>query len=278
MLVELTEFTGITPDNPPIRQFSTSGVDKRRRGIRSIDRKVHAAAHRHRPWTLTTTSTTMSSSTTPFASSSDHSFFSKSKYSAVGSSTVVTTRVVAVPRPPNPRAGAPAIKVTAQSPSSAKPFRETDVAKRKSEEDLLHAVHKKRRVTPEMSNNRACTNAMEPQHRTRPSSVASSSTPSTSSRQTSAAPSPLANEVMSSPSTRATSVVSAATPSIPARECWIVADGRPGTGFLSSESVVQDLMKGYKACEYALYTTPPSRRDAQSVPCAFPLGQARAWS
>ncbi|KAH9855768.1 S-adenosyl-L-methionine-dependent methyltransferase [Lenzites betulinus] len=109
---------------------------------------------------------------------------------------------------------------------------------------------------------------MEPQHRTRPSSVASSSTPSTSSRQTSAAPSPLANEVMSSPSTRATSVVSAATPSIPARECWIDADGRPGTEFLSSESVVQDLMKGYKA----YFTNPedPEDRSFDPHPTHYP--------
>ncbi|KAI0820629.1 DOT1-domain-containing protein [Trametes gibbosa] len=88
---------------------------------------------------------------------------------------------------------------------------------------------------------------MVPQPRTRPFSVASSFTPSSSSRQTSVAPSPLANELMSSPSTRATSVVSAAAPSIPARECWIDADGKPGAGFLSSESIVRDLMKGYKA-------------------------------
>ncbi|EIW65294.1 DOT1-domain-containing protein [Trametes versicolor FP-101664 SS1] len=70
---------------------------------------------------------------------------------------------------------------------------------------------------------------------------------SSSSRQTSAAPSPLANEMLSTPSTRATSVASPAPPPNAARDCWIDGDGKPGPGFLSSESVVQSLMKGYKA-------------------------------
>ncbi|KAI0638789.1 hypothetical protein C8Q77DRAFT_6887 [Trametes polyzona] len=188
----------------------------------------------------------MSSSSTPIASSSDLSFFSKSKYSAAGSSTVVTTRVVAVPRPPGPT---PAIKLTARPTpsSSSKASREADLAKRKSEEALVHAGHKRRRVSPEVSARADARGQEAPPHlpRTRASSRISSS-----SRQTSVAPSPLSNELFSAPSTRATSVASATPPSVPARECWIDGHGKPGPGFLSSESIVRDLMKGYKACEY----------------------------
>ncbi|KAI0353181.1 DOT1-domain-containing protein [Trametes cingulata] len=176
----------------------------------------------------------MSSSSTSFAPSSDHSFFTKPRYSVSGSSTVVTTRLVPAAHYPDPRAGAPAIKVTAQpTPSSSNPSRDADVVKRKRVEALVHSSHKRRRV-----------------------------------RQTSVAPSPLSNELLSSPSTRATSVASVAPPSIAARECWIDDDGKPGTGFLSSESVVRDLMKGYKA--YFSNPLDPEDRSFDPHPTHYP--------
>ncbi|KAI0668731.1 S-adenosyl-L-methionine-dependent methyltransferase [Trametes maxima] len=186
----------------------------------------------------------MNSSSLPIASSSDHSFFSKSKYTSPASSTVVTTRLVAIPRAAPPRAGAPVIKVTAQpSASPSKPPRDLEVFKRKSEEVLQRASAKKRRVTPEVTKLGGARDSPPPRKR----SLRAASKSSASSRQTSIAPSPLCNELLSSPSTRATSVASPAPPSIPARECWITQEGYPGPGFLSSELVVQGLMKGYKA-------------------------------
>ncbi|KAI0641200.1 S-adenosyl-L-methionine-dependent methyltransferase [Trametes meyenii] len=201
----------------------------------------------------------------PFAASSDHSFFSKSKFTAPGSSTVVTTRLVAVPRAAPPRAGAPVIKVSAQpAASSPKPSRDFEVLKRKNNEVLQRAPAKKRRVNPEVS---ILGGARDSPPRTRSLRAASKS--SASSRQTSIAPSPLCNELRSSPSTRATSVASSVPPSIPARECWITEEGYPGLGFLSSESVVQDLMKGYKA--YFNNPDDPSDRSFDPHPTDYPF-------
>ncbi|KAI9068146.1 DOT1-domain-containing protein [Trametes sanguinea] len=200
------------------------------------------------------------SSSTPVASSSDHSFFSKSKYPSAGSSTVVTTRVVAVPRAVT---GAPAVKVTAQSASSSsssKTSRVADAAKRKREDALSRVVHKKRRVSPDVSTNGA--DAKPSQSRTRSVSAATSTRSSASSRQPSAAPSPLTRELRGSPSTRATSVASSTAPPIAARECWIDADGNPGGDFVSSEVVVKDLMKTYKA----YFTNPLDSEDRSFDP------------
>ncbi|OSD05613.1 DOT1-domain-containing protein [Trametes coccinea BRFM310] len=205
------------------------------------------------------------SSSTPVASSSDHSFFSKPKYpSAAGSSTVVTTRVVAVPRAGT---GAPAIKVTAQSAaSSSKPSRGTEAAKRKSDDSLSRVVHKKRRVSPDISTSNADTKPS--QLRTRSPRAATSTRSSASSRQASAAPSPLAHELRGSPSTQATSVASSTAPPIAARECWIDEDGNPGRDFVSSEAVVKDLMKTYKA----YFTNPedPEDRSFDPHPTEYP--------
>ncbi|KAI8983191.1 S-adenosyl-L-methionine-dependent methyltransferase [Trametes punicea] len=211
----------------------------------------------------------MSSSSAPLASSSDLSFFSKPKYAAAGSSTVVTTRVVAVPRFPDPRARAPAIKVTAQpTPFSSKSTRETVDAKRKREEALLQFNHKKRRLSSGISKSEE---ARTPQPRTRAPSVAASTSSSASSRQPSIAPSPVSNTQTSSasaPSTRATSVASSAAPPVAARDCWIDEDGRPGPGFLSSEIVVKDLMKAYKA--YFSNPLDPEDRSFDPHPTDYP--------
>ena len=178
-----------------------------------------------------TTTTTMGSS---FAPSADHAFFSTLDFSS-GSSTVVATRVVpvpALPQDPHASASAATIMVTAQDPSSPpSPQRESDaLPKRKSTDTLARKVAKRRRVSP----------PTEPPSRASSRALASS-------RQTSRASSLLSAEGSSAPSTRATSVASAVPP--PPRECWIDANGHPGPGFLSSEVVVRDLMKGYKSCE-----------------------------
>ncbi len=181
----------------------------------------------------------MSSSSTSLAASTDHSFFSTLKFSSSGSSTLVTTRVVAVPGPQDPRAGAPTIKVTAQEVLSSTPSRDLDALnKRKSTDGFARNTAKKRRVSPPQD---------EP---TDPRTRASRTSPiaSGSSRYSSRASSLLSVDSASTPSTRATSVASV-PPVPPPRECWIDEKGDPGDGFLSSEAVVRNLMRGYKRCE-----------------------------
>ncbi|KAI0656838.1 S-adenosyl-L-methionine-dependent methyltransferase [Cubamyces menziesii] len=209
----------------------------------------------------------MASSSTSLASSTDRSFFSKPKFSSAGTSTVVTTRVVAVPRSSDPRTSAPTIKVTAQpTPSSSKPPRQSDATKRKNEDVLPHTANKKRRVSPEAP---GPSTTKDRQPRTRSSSAIASSKSSASSRQTSVALSPLSNEITASPSTRASSVASSSALSIAARECWIGEDGRPGPGFISSEAVVKNLMmKGYKA--YFTNPADPEDRSFDPHPTLYP--------
>ncbi|KAI0770956.1 S-adenosyl-L-methionine-dependent methyltransferase [Trametes elegans] len=191
----------------------------------------------------------MSSSSTPVASSSDRSFFSKSKYHTPGSSTVVTTRVVPVLRSPDSRAPAPALKVTAQPRPSTKPGRKADPFKRRNADADEYTPNKKRRVTPEISRG-----VPARELRTHASSLTAS---------------PAANELVSTPSTRATSVASTPPPPPPPpRECWIDEKGDPGLGFLSSEEVVRDLMKGYVA--YFKNPDDPTDRSFDPHPTDYP--------
>lgn len=185
----------------------------------------------------------MSSSSTPFASSTDLAFFSSSTSSTSGSSTYVTTRWIPVTFDHPSRAGAPTIKVTAQEaprPIPPRPRKADAVHKRKSEDALTRPYSKRRRVSPSHDT------------RSAPETRASSAVPSPGSRrQTSLARSYLSPSYSS---TRATSSTPSTRSSVgplpgPPRECWIDEDGKPGPGFLSSEAVVQKLMKGYKACK-----------------------------
>lgn len=137
------------------------------------------------------------------------------------------------------------IKVTAQEVFSSAPSRDLDaLSKRKSTDNLVRKVAKKRRVSPPQDA------LAEPRTRaSRASPIASGS-----SRYSSRASSLLSVESASAPSTRATSVASV-PPTPPLRECWIDEHGSPGDDFLSSEVVVRRLMKGYKSCEYSIATT-----------------------
>ena len=192
---------------------------------------------------LFTSTTTMSSSSTSLAASTDLSFFTTLKFSS-GSSTLVTTRVTAVPGPQDPRSGAPTIKVTAQETLSSTPWRDLDaLSKRKSSDNLARKVAKRRRVSPPQDA------PFEPRTR---APIASES-----SRYSSRASSLLSVDSSSTPSTRATSVASVPPPP-PPRECWIDEKGDPGDDVLSSEAVVLSLMKGYKSCECSIATAFPS--------------------
>ena len=169
-------------------------------------------------------------------------FFAKHYGHSSGPSVVVTTRLVAYT--PDPRANAPAIRLTAPFPPST---RDTDAfMKRKREDPPAGVVVKRRRVSP----------APHKPHTAQPlaakhTAASPSPSSSSSSRYTSVAPSSLSPEPgPSSPSTRATSVASMGPSQHEGRKCWIDADGKPGPGFVSSELVVQRLMKRYKRCEY----------------------------
>ncbi|RPD59337.1 DOT1-domain-containing protein [Lentinus tigrinus ALCF2SS1-7] len=211
----------------------------------------------------------MSSSSTPFASSTDHSFFSNPLSSTSSSSTVVTTRLIPVTRPPDPRAGAPTIKVTAHGPPAPTTSRDADAStKRKCDEPLARNAVKKRRVSPLQD----AGNVPQSQSRASSLSAAPSPGPSGSSRQSSLAPTYLSADRPSSPSTRATSVASVGPPtSGPPKECWIEEDGKPGPGFLSSEVVVQRLMKGYKA--YFKNPHDPDDMSWEPHPTKYPVAE-----
>ncbi|KAI1785576.1 DOT1-domain-containing protein [Ganoderma leucocontextum] len=195
---------------------------------------------------------------TPTTTMSSSSFFSTLKFSSSGSSTLVTARVTAVPGPHDPRAGAPTIKVTAQEVFSSTPSRDLDAfSKRKSTDNLARKAAKKRRVSPPQDA------PTEPRTRaSRTSPIASGS-----SRYSSRASSLLSAESASTPSTRATSVASV-PPAPPPRECWIDENGKPGDGFLSSEVVVRNLMKGYK--QYFNNSLDPQDKSFDPHPTDYP--------
>ncbi|RDX51424.1 hypothetical protein OH76DRAFT_1504670 [Lentinus brumalis] len=234
------------------------------------------------PSMLLTPTTTMSSSSTPSTSSTDHSFFSNPRSSTLGSSTVVKTRLIPATRPPDPRAGAPTIKVTAYSPPAVTTSRDADASpKRKCEDPVARKAVKKRRVSPLKDAGNV------PQSLSRASSLsaAPSPVPSGSSRQSSLAPTYLSTDTLSPPSTRATSVASVGPPAGgPPRECWIEEGGTPGPGFLSSEIVVQRLMKGYISCKCSVFLLQTAfslrreRRSRGSVPHGVCTYSYSEWS
>ncbi|TFK79576.1 DOT1-domain-containing protein [Polyporus arcularius HHB13444] len=203
----------------------------------------------------------MSSSSTPSASSTDHSFFSNPRSSTSGSSTVVKTRLIPATRPPDPRAGAPTIKVTAYSPPAATTSRDADASpKRKCEDPVARKAVKKRRVSPLKDAGNV------------PQSLSRASSLSAVPRQSSLAPTYLSTDTLSPPSTRATSVASVGPPAGgPPRECWIEEGGTPGPGFLSSEIVVQRLMKGY--ISYFKNPHDPDDMSWEPHPTKYPVAE-----
>ncbi|KAI0757683.1 hypothetical protein C8Q80DRAFT_115409 [Daedaleopsis nitida] len=207
--------------------------------------------------------TTMSSSSTPLLASAAPSFFSNLSHSTSGSSTLITTRFIPYIPPGDPHAGAPTIKVTAKEPP--KHARDPDaLPKRKSQDPLTRRNTKKRRVSP-------------PQEaQTRASSAVSSPAPSGSSSYASPAPTHLSAIRLGrfTRDTRHASSASSARSSVgpppgPPRKCWVDEDGKPGSGFLSSEAVVRGLMKGYKACEFSCLRIGLHVRSARGHPLSF---------
>ncbi|EMD41366.1 hypothetical protein CERSUDRAFT_146284 [Gelatoporia subvermispora B] len=200
----------------------------------------------------------------------DLSFFSKSKSPNVGASSAspitVTTRVVAVQRPPNPASGA--LKVTARSatpvaksetpPPTLGKKRRADVEER----DLLAVKKPRLGSAPSRSQSEARSRApsVAPPLEAPPPTTASASR---SSRRSS----PLNAEAESSRS-RSASVFPIPEPPAP-RKCWTEQDGQPGPGFLSSEVIVQRLIKSYKA--YFVNPEDPSDKFWEPHPTDYPV-------
>lgn len=170
-----------------------------------------------------------------------------SSTSSMAAGCGVTTRVVTVHRPLKPLTGA--LKITARpatpidppsspaSTSSKRPAETIDsLATRPAKKQRLQSASSKSATrSPSVSSDHSRASSYTP---SRHSSLATTQlyTTRSTSRATSACS-----------GSRSASVLPSAEP-LPPRECWITEDGRPGPGLLSSECVVRDLMRSYKAC------------------------------
>ena len=181
------------------------------------------------------------------ASRPDTNFFSSSSAPASSSApSAVTTRVVTVQRTPKPLTHA--LKLTARPatpvdpPSS--PSSGSSRKRRAASGGAASRASKKRRISPSGTDSDDDCEARSPSVSS-DRSRASSATPS---RYSSLSSRTLQLTRSSSSRSRSTSVLPhAATESdpMPPREVWITENGRPGPGFLSSESVVKELMRTY---------------------------------
>ncbi|KAH9949527.1 histone methylation protein DOT1-domain-containing protein [Amylocystis lapponica] len=177
-------------------------------------------------------------------STSDLSFFSPSRPPKPGASApapaLVTTRLVTLHHP-----SGGALKVTARSAtpgsSSSTPAPDPLPKRKAADLDVLLRNPKRQRLSSPAASARS---------RSEAASRASSSTPSSRplgpTRPISLTRRSFATHEEPGDRSRSGSAVPTPAPSLP-RECWTEEDGRPGPGFLSSESVVRDLMKTYKA-------------------------------
>ncbi|KAI0962913.1 hypothetical protein AcW1_000145 [Taiwanofungus camphoratus] len=200
--------------------------------------------------------------------SSDPSFFSKSKSSKPGASNTspvtVTTRVVTVQRAPDPRPDVTARSATPAS-SSSTPGLEPAKKRKLAQSEARSTNAKRQRVS---SSNASPAN--EALAKSRGSSSTPSSRSSGSSRQDSLSRSPMPLKRSLESRSRSTSVFDVPEASEP-RECWIEEDGRPGPGFLTSEVVVRDLMKTYKA----FFSNPhdPEDKSFEPHPTDYPVAE-----
>ena len=194
----------------------------------------------------------------PRPSSSDLSFFfSQPKHARAGASNASAssgTRVVVVQKAPvrnSSKAGALQVTARSATPASAPPPPPSaDVkGKRKSpERETPRAAKKQRVATPSLEH----TAGAEAQALAPRPSRSSSATPSESlrgtpsSRRHSSSRSPMPSSSRAPSRSRSPYAFPTRTP-LP-RECWTEEDGTPGPSCLTSEDVVRDLMKTYKAC------------------------------
>ncbi|OCH88356.1 DOT1-domain-containing protein [Obba rivulosa] len=206
----------------------------------------------------------------------DLNFFSKSKSPNVGASSAspitVTTRVVTVQRTPNPASGA--LKVTARSATPVAKSRTpptTTAKKRKVEGAGGSATAAKR---PRLESATASTSSRaQSESRSRAPSVApllDVPVPANfASKSSSLRSSPFTAETGSSRS-RSASLFPTPEPPAP-RKCWTEEDGRAGDDFLSSEVIVQSLMKSYKA--YFCNPDDPSDKSWEPHPTDYPVSE-----